>query len=460
MSVGGRTPRLRVAASVSWIGEHSMNICVVGTGYVGLVTGACFAEFGVHVTCVDKDGAKIDLLKQGEVPIFEPGLKELIGKNVREGRLTFTADAGSAMQQALVIFIAVGTPSSPDGSADLSYIREVASTIAKNLDGYKVIVTKSTVPVGTGQIIEEIIRRERSTEAPFDVVSNPEFLREGSAIEDFLRPNRVVIGAGSEQAVAIMRDLYRPLYLIETPFVITDVATSEMIKYASNAFLATKISFINEMANICEHVGADVHQVAKGMGLDGRIGPKFLHPGPGFGGSCFPKDLTAIDKIAGEHGYNFEIVKAVIRVNKRQRERMVEKIVRAAGGVSGKTVAVLGLTFKPNTDDMRDAPSIPIIRGLQRRGATIRVFDPAGMDEARKMLRRVEYAVDTYEAAREAHALILVTEWNQFRNLDWERMRELLREPVVVDLRNMYEPTRMKALGFRYACVGRKGSAA
>jgi len=292
------------------------------------------------------------------------------------------------------------------------------------------------------------------------VVSNPEFLREGSAIEDFLRPNRVVIGAGSEQAVAIMRDLYRPLYLIETPFVITDVATSEMIKYASNAFLATKISFINEMANICEHVGADVHQVAKGMGLDGRIGPKFLHPGPGFGGSCFPKDLTAIDKIAGEHGYNFEIVKAVIRVNKRQRERMVEKIVRAAGGVSGKTVAVLGLTFKPNTDDMRDAPSIPIIRGLQRRGATIRVFDPAGMDEARKMLRRVEYAVDTYEAAREAHALILVTEWNQFRNLDWERMRELLREPVVVDLRNMYEPTRMKALGFRYACVGRKGSAA
>ena len=437
-----------------------MNICVVGTGYVGLVTGACFAEFGVHVTCVDKDGAKIDLLKQGEVPIFEPGLKELIGKNVKEGRLTFTTDAGSAVRQALVVFIAVGTPSSPDGSADLSYIREVASTIARNLDGYKVVVTKSTVPVGTGQVIEEIIRRERSTEAPFDVVSNPEFLREGSAIEDFMRPNRVVIGAGSEQAVAIMRDLYRPLYLIETPFVITDVATSEMIKYASNAFLATKVSFINEMANICERVGADVHQVARGMGLDGRIGPKFLHPGPGFGGSCFPKDLMAVDKIAGEHGYNFEIVKAVMRVNKRQRELMVEKIVRAAGGVSGKILAVLGLTFKPNTDDLREAPSIPIIRGLQRRGATIRVFDPAGMGEARKMLRRVEYAGDAYEAARGAHALIIATEWNQFRNLNWERMKEFLREPVVVDLRNMYEPTRMKALGFRYACVGRKGSAA
>jgi UDPglucose 6-dehydrogenase len=437
-----------------------MNICVVGTGYVGLVTGACFAEFGVHVTCVDKDGAKIDLLKQGEVPIFEPGLKELIGKNVKEGRLTFTTDAGSAVRQALVIFIAVGTPSSPDGSADLSYIREVTSTIARNLDGYKVIVTKSTVPVGTGQVIEEIIRRERSTAAPFDVVSNPEFLREGSAIEDFMRPNRVVIGAGSEQAVAIMRDLYRPLYLIETPFVITDVATSEMIKYASNAFLATKISFINEMANICEGVGADVHQVARGMGLDGRIGPKFLHPGPGFGGSCFPKDLMAVDKIAGEHGYDFEIVKAVIRVNKRQRERMVEKIARATGGVSGKILAVLGLTFKPNTDDLREAPSIPIIRGLQRRGATIRVFDPAGMGEARKTLRRIEYAGDAYEAARDAHALIIVTEWNQFRNLNWERMKELLREPVVVDLRNIYEPARMQALGFRYTCVGRKGSAA
>ncbi|HYR03696.1 MAG TPA: UDP-glucose/GDP-mannose dehydrogenase family protein [Syntrophobacteria bacterium] len=437
-----------------------MNICVVGTGYVGLVTGACFAEFGVHVTCVDKDGAKIDLLKQGEVPIFEPGLKELIGKNVKEGRLTFITDAASAVRQALVIFIAVGTPSSPDGSADLSYIREVASTIARNLDGYKVIVTKSTVPVGTGQVIEEIIRRERSTEAPFDVVSNPEFLREGSAIEDFMRPNRVVIGAGSEQAVAIMRDLYRPLYLIETPFVITDVATSEMIKYASNAFLATKVSFINEMANICERVGADVHQVARGMGLDGRIGPKFLHPGPGFGGSCFPKDLMAVDKIAGEHGYNFEIVKAVMRVNKRQRELMVEKIVRAAGGVSGKILAVLGLTFKPNTDDLREAPSIPIIRGLQRRGATVRVFDPAGMGEARKMLRRVEYAGDAYEAARGAHALIIATEWNQFRNLNWERMKEFLREPVVVDLRNIYDPVRMKAMGFRYACVGRRGSAA
>ena len=435
-----------------------MNICIVGTGYVGLVTGACFAEFGVHVTCLDKDAAKIDLLNRGEVPIFEPGLKELMQKNVKEGRLAFTTDAGSAIRQALAIFIAVGTPSSRDGSADLTYIREVASTVAKNLDGYKVVVTKSTVPVGTGQIIDEIIRSERNTDVPFDIVSNPEFLREGSAVEDFLRPNRVVIGANSEPAIAIMKDLYRPLYLLETPFVITDVATSEMIKYASNAFLATKISFINEMANICEQVGADVHQVARGMGLDGRIGSKFLHAGPGFGGSCFPKDLMAIDRIATEHGYNFEIVKAVMRVNKRQRERMVEKIARVVGGVSGKTLAVLGLTFKPNTDDMREAPSIPIVRGLQRRGATIRAFDPAGVEEARKVLRRVKYASDAYEAAGGADALVIVTEWNQFRNLNWERMKALLREPVVVDLRNIYDPARMKAAGFRYACVGRKGS--
>jgi len=427
----------------------------VGVGYVGLVTGASFAEFGVNVTCVDKDKGKIELLKKGEVPFYEPGLTELVFKNVREGRLSFTTEAGSAIRQALVVFIAVGTPSAPDGSADLKYIREVAVTIGKNLDGYKVIVTKSTVPVGTSQIINQIIEEERKSDVPFDVVSNPEFLREGSAIEDFMRPNRVVIGTNSDQAIAILKDLFSPLYLIETPFVITDVQTSEMIKYASNAFLATKVSFINEMANICEQVGADVHQVAKGMGLDRRIGPKFLHPGPGFGGSCFPKDIKAIERIGREHGYSFEIVKAVSRVNKRQRELMIEKINNTFGGVEGKVLAILGLTFKPNTDDMREAPSIRIIKGLQKRGAQIRVFDPAGMKEARKIFRSLNYAKDAYDAARGAHGLVIITEWNQFRNLNWQRMAELLREPVVVDLRNIYEPKKMRALGFRYACVGR-----
>ena len=432
-----------------------MHICVVGVGYVGLVTGACFAELGINVTCVDKDDAKIELLKQGEVPFYEPGLRELTRKNISEGRLSFTTGAGSAIRQSLVVFIAVGTPAAADGSADLKYIRDVAVTIGQNMNGYKVIVTKSTVPVGTGQMIAEIVQEERDSDFAFDVVSNPEFLREGAAIEDFMRPNRVIIGAESDQAIAILKDLYSPLYLIETPFVITDVQTSEMIKYASNAFLATKISFINEMAHICERVGADVHQVAKGMGLDNRIGPKFLHPGPGFGGSCFPKDLQAIDKIGRDLGYDFEIVKAVMRVNKRQREHMVDKINQTMGGVGGKVVAILGLTFKPNTDDMREAPSISIIQGLQEQGAQIRVFDPAGMVEAKKILKSVYYAQDAYEAAHDAHGLVIVTEWNQFRNLNWKRMAELLREPVVVDLRNIYEPERMRDLGFRYSCVGR-----
>ena len=436
-----------------------MHICVVGVGYVGLVTGACFAEFGVTVTCVDKDEARIELLKNGQVPFYEPGLEELVRKNVAEGRLSFTTDAGVAIRQALVVLIAVGTPSAPDGSADLQYIREVAVTIGRNLDGYKVVVTKSTVPVGTGQMIAQIIEKERTSDFAYDVVSNPEFLREGAAIEDFMRPNRVVIGAESDQAIAILKDLYGPLYLIETPFVITDVQTSEMIKYASNAFLATKISFINEMANICEQVGADVHRVAKGMGLDGRIGPKFLHPGPGFGGSCFPKDIKAIEKIGSDHGYSFEIVKAVIRVNRRQRKLMTQKINQVLDGVKGKTIAILGLTFKPNTDDMREAPSITIIRGLQRQGAKIRAFDPVGMQEAQKIFKGVYYAKDAYDAASGAHALVILTEWNQFRSLNWKRMAELLKEPVVIDLRNIYEPEKMHALGFRYACVGRQTSA-
>jgi UDPglucose 6-dehydrogenase len=433
-----------------------MHICVVGVGYVGLVTGACFAELGINVTCVDKDAAKIELLKQGGVPFYEPGLTELTRKNAKEGRLSFTTDVGSGVQQSLVIFIAVGTPAAADGSADLKYIREVAVAIGQNMDGYKVIVTKSTVPVGTGQMIAQIVEEERKSDFAFDVVSNPEFLREGSAIEDFMRPNRVVIGAESDQAVAILKDLYSPLYLIETPLVITDVQTSEMIKYASNAFLATKVSFINEMANICERVGADVHQVAKGMGLDRRIGPKFLHPGPGFGGSCFPKDIKAIEKIGRDLGYSFEIVKAVMRVNKQQRKRMVEKINQALGGVRGKSLAILGLTFKPNTDDMREAPSITIIRGLQKQGAKIRAFDPVGMEEAKKVLKSVHYAKDAYDAARGAHGLVIITEWNQFRNLNWKHMAEVLREPVVVDLRNIYEPKRMYELGFRYSCVGRQ----
>jgi UDPglucose 6-dehydrogenase len=425
-----------------------MRICVIGVGYVGLVTGACFAEFGVNVTCVDKDVERIELLKQGKIPFFEPRLAELVHKNVQEKRLTFATDATMAIQNALVTFIAVGTPSN-------SYIREVAVTIGQNLNGYKVIVTKSTVPVGTGQMIARIIEEERVSDFLFDVVSNPEFLREGSAIEDFMRPNRVVIGAESDQAIAILKDLYSPLYLVETPFVITDVQTSEMIKYASNAFLATKISFINEMANICEQVGADVHHVAKGMGLDGRIGPKFLHPGPGFGGSCFPKDIKAIERIGRDHGYNFEIVKAVMRVNKRQRQMMIDKIHQVLDGLKGKVLAILGLTFKPNTDDMREAPSITIIKGLQKQGAKIRAFDPVGMNQAKKIMKGIYYAKDAYDAAQGAQALVIVTEWNQFRNLDWKRMTELLRDPVVIDLRNIYEPERMQKLGFRYSCVGR-----
>ena len=433
-----------------------MNISVIGVGYVGLVTGACFAEFGVNVTCGDKDGQKIESLKKGRIPIYEPGLEELVRKNLKEGRLHFTTDISECVKDCLVIFIAVGTPQGDDGGADLTYVKEVARTIGENMDGYKVIVTKSTVPVGTGKLIAEIIRKHQTSSCDFDVASNPEFLREGSAVEDFMRPNRVVIGAESPQAIAILKDLYRPLYLIETPFVITNVETAEMIKYASNAFLATKISFINEMANLCEKVGADVHVVAKGMGLDRRIGPKFLHPGPGFGGSCFPKDTMALAKMARDKGMRFEIVEAVINVNKRQRALMVEKIKRTLKDLKGKTIAVWGLTFKPNTDDMRDAPSIDIVRGLLKEGARIRVFDPAGMEEARKIFKdTVEYGEDMYRILEGADGLVILTEWNQFRNPDLKRLKALLKEPVVIDLRNVYDPEKMKALGFTYTGVGR-----
>jgi UDPglucose 6-dehydrogenase len=433
-----------------------MNICVVGVGYVGLVTGVCFAEFGLNVTCVDRGQAKIDMLNQGKVPIFEPGLGEMISKHLGEGRLSFTTDIREGVRNALVILIAVGTPPNEEGAADLKYVEEVAKSIGQTMNGYKVVVTKSTVPVGTGKLVERIIKENQTEPCVFDVASNPEFLREGSAIEDFMRPNRVVIGAESEQAVAILKDLYKPLYLIETPLVITDIKTAEMIKYASNAFLATKISFINEMSTICDRVGANVHQVARGMGLDRRIGRKFLHAGPGFGGSCFPKDTQAISQIAKQHGYEFKIVDAVMRVNEERPAIMIDKILGALGGdAKDKTIGILGLTFKPNTDDMRDSPTIPIIRGLQQRGAKIQAFDPEGMGRAQEFLQDVDYKEDLYAAAVDADALVLATEWNQFRNIDWERVKDLLKSLVVVDLRNIYEPIRMRDLGFEYASVGR-----
>ena len=432
-----------------------MNIAIIGTGYVGLVTGACFAEFGLKVICVDQDSAKIEGLKKDVIPIYEPGLEELVRKNVKEGRLSFTTNVAKAVENSLVVFIAVGTPSLESGAADLSYVEKVAETIAENMPGYQVIVTKSTVPVGTGTRLREIIGRRQREAVNFDIVSNPEFLREGSAIQDFLHPNRVVIGASSPQAVAIMKDLYRPLYLIEAPFLITSIETAELIKYASNAFLATKISFINEIAALCEAVGADVHQVAKGMGLDGRIGSKFLHPGPGFGGSCFPKDIRALLDLADENGTTSEILKAVMRVNDGQKQKMGEKIRRAAGDVAGKTIGVLGLAFKPNTDDMREAPALSIIPPLQAAGASIRAYDPAAMKEAAKALKDVTYCEDAYDAAKGADALVVLTEWNQFRNLDLERMKAAMNTPVLIDLRNVYEPEKMAALGFSYTGLGR-----
>jgi UDPglucose 6-dehydrogenase len=431
-----------------------MHIAVIGTGYVGLVTGACFAEFGVDVTCVDIDEAKIASLREGRVPIYEPGLDDLVAKNSRAGRLSFTTDIREAVEQSLVVFLAVGTPPREDGSADLQFIEGAARSVARHLDGYKVVVTKSTVPVGTGERLRRLILEERP-DAKFGIVSNPEFLREGAAIGDFMRPDRVVIGSRDEEAVAIMKDLYRPLYLIETPFVITSVEAAELTKYAANAFLATKISFINEIANLCDAIGCDVHDVARAVGMDGRIGRKFLHPGPGFGGSCFPKDTTALVSIARGYGAETLIVESVVEVNRRQRERMVEKIERLVGDLNGKTLAVLGLAFKPGTDDMRDAPALDIIAALVGRGARVRAYDPVAMDAARQFLPEIEYTAGEYEAVEGADALVFVTEWNQFRALDMERVRTLMRAPKVIDLRNIYEPADMRALGFEYAGVGR-----
>ena len=432
-----------------------MNIGVIGTGYVGLVTGACFAEFGLNVTCVDNDRSKIEMLQKGMIPFFEPGLEDMIRRNVREKRLSFTMEMGQAVEKSLVIFIAVGTPPRKNGSVDLRYVEEVGREIGRNLNGYKVIAIKSTVPVGTGSRVRRIIKQNLKVAVNFDMASNPEFLREGSAIEDFIRPNRVVIGASSDQAIAILKDMYSPLYLIETPFVITTVETAELIKYAANAFLATKISFINEIANICERVGADVHVVAKGMGLDHRIGPKFLHPGPGFGGSCFPKDTAAIVHIGASHGYQFEIVEAVIKVNQKQRERMVAKVRKALGTLKGKKIGILGLAFKPNTDDIREAPALKIIPALQKGGAKIKAYDPKAIENAKTCFKNVVYGKDPYDVAKGCDAIVILTEWNQFRNLDMPRLRNLLKNPVFIDLRNVYEPSKMKQLGFRYFAVGR-----
>lgn len=436
-----------------------MNICMIGAGYVGLVSGACFAEFGASVVCVDRDVQKIADLHAGKIPIYEPGLEELVARNVREGRLSFSTDTPESVRESLVIFIAVQTPSGDGGATELAAVEAVAKEIGRAIDSYKVIVTKSTVPVGTSSRVRDWVRAEleaRGLGLRFHVASNPEFLREGAAIRDFMRPDRVVIGADNDEAAAILRDLYRPLNLIDTPFVLTDIATAELTKYAANTFLATKISFINEMANLCEHLGADVHHLARGIGLDNRIGAKFLHPGPGFGGSCFPKDARAAVHFAREAGAPLRIAEAVLEVNELQVARMIEKVVAGLGGeVAGKTVAALGLSFKPETDDMRDAPSLGILRALHQGGASLRAYDPAAMDNAEALLPEVTLCKGSYEACEGADALLILTEWNQFRMLDLDRVQKLMRQPLIVDMRNVYEPGPVRAAGFDYVCVGR-----
>ncbi|MEO1472963.1 MAG: UDP-glucose/GDP-mannose dehydrogenase family protein [Pseudomonadota bacterium] len=433
-----------------------MRVAMIGTGYVGLVSGACFADFGHTVTCVDKDSSKIESLEQGEIPIFEPGLDALVAKNVAENRLFFTTDAAEAVKGADAVFIAVGTPSRRgDGHADLSYVYAAAEEIAGLMEGFTVVVTKSTVPVGTGDEVEAIIKTTRP-DADFAVVSNPEFLREGAAIKDFKIPDRVVVGTDDERAREVMRELYRPLFINETPILFTARRTSELIKYAANAFLAVKITFINEMADLCEKVGANVQEVARGIGLDNRIGSKFLHAGPGYGGSCFPKDTLALTKTANDYGAPVRIVDTVVEVNAARKRAMADKVVAAMGGdVSGKTIAVLGLAFKQNTDDMRDAPSLDIIPALQAAGATIRAFDPEAMEEAAKLLENVEYCDGPYQAIENADALVFVTEWDQFRALDLDRIKETLASDIVIDLRNLYDHEYMAKKGFAYTSIGR-----
>jgi UDPglucose 6-dehydrogenase len=438
-----------------------MNIAVIGTGYVGLVTGACFSEFGVHVTCVDKVEEKVEALQRGEIPIYEPGLEDIVARNIQAGRLRFTLDARDAIEHGLVVFIAVGTPPTSDGSTDLAFVEAAAREIGRRIDSYKVVVTKSTVPVGTADKVRDWIQQEldaRGESVAFSVASNPEFLREGAAVSDFMRPDRVVIGTdpGDAHALAILKDLYRPLYLNETPFVETNIHTAELSKYAANAFLATKISFINEVSVLCDEIGGDVQAVARIMGLDGRIGSKFLHAGPGFGGSCFPKDTVSAARFARELGHEFAIVEASIEVNRRQRLRMVDKIVAALDGdVEGKTVAMLGLAFKPETDDIREAPAIDIIRGLLAKGALVRAYDPAAMAKAEGVIAEMLLCKDAYDACSGADVLVIATEWNEFRMLDLPRVKAHLLAPRMVDLRNIYNAERMRDHGFQYWAVGR-----
>ncbi|MFQ5781352.1 MAG: UDP-glucose dehydrogenase family protein [Nitrospiria bacterium] len=433
-----------------------MNISVMGAGYVGLVTGACFAEFGLSVICADIDAERIRLLQNGQVPFYEPGLEELVDSNLRQGRLEFTTDIQKAVSGSRVILIATGTPSNGDGSANISQVLEATRTISQFITDYKIVVTKSTIPVGTTRKLKKIITVGLPAHASVDVVANPEFLREGSALEDFFRPNRVIIGVESIQAKAIMKELYSPFYLIETPIVFTNLETAELIKYATNAFLATKITFINEISNLCEAVGADVHHVAKGLGLDQRIGRKFLHPGPGFGGSCLPKDTAALLFTARENNCNLRIVNAVLEANSEQKLRMVGKIRNALGNLDGKTIGILGLSFKPNTDDVRDAQSLRIIDELKKEGAMIKVFDPAAMENAKKVLRGIEFCDGPYEVAKDSDALVFLTEWNQFRKLDMDKIKSALRSPIIIDLRNIYEPDVMEDMGFTYISIARR----
>ena len=431
------------------------SIAVVGTGYVGLVSGACLADFGNTVICVDQQADKIDKLSKGEIPFYEPGLQDLVARNVQEGRLRFSTDLGHSIRESEVTFITVGTPPKRDGSADTRAIFDVAEVFARNLKGYKLVVQKSTAPVGTAREVGAAIRRKAGRSARFDVASNPEFLREGAAIETFMRPDRVVIGAESARAEALLRKIHDPLFLIETPMVVTTLETAELIKYASNAFLATKISFINEMANLCEALGADVQMVAKGMGMDRRIGSKFLHAGPGYGGSCFPKDTLALSAFGRSAGLQLRVVEATVAANRHQLSRMIDKIAGAVGSLRGKRIGVLGLSFKPNTDDLRESPALGIVAGLRRRGAKVVVFDPVAMEGARKALRGVEFAADAQDAARGADALAIVTEWNEFRNMDLRRLRRLMRRPILCDLRNIYDPDEVEAAGLRHIGVGR-----
>lgn len=427
-----------------------MHIGVIGTGYVGLVTGACLAEFGLDVTCVDIDGEKIEILNKGTIPIFEPGLEDLVKKNLREGRLHFSKDVASAIKNNLVIFVTVGTPSNSDGSCDMRYVKSVAEMIRENANGYKVIANKSTVPVGTGRWMRRFVAKD------VDVVSNPEFLREGVAITDFMYPERVIVGAESEQAIAIMKDIYTPLYLKETPFVITNIETAELTKYACNSYLALKITFINEIANLCEYVGANVDDIARAMGLDSRIGSKFLHPGPGYGGSCFPKDTEALVNKSKEVGYDFLLLKTTVEANKRQREIAAKKIINALDGeVKGRVVGILGLSFKPNTDDIRESPALYIAKRLIEEGAKVKAFDPVAMDNTRLILPQISYEKNAYGVAEKADAIVLAVEWNQFRRLDLVRISSVMEEKIFVDLKNVYDKKQLQSLGFNYVGWGK-----